>query len=281
MFNFVPRSYLPYRKEQKIINTWHGNPIKKVGKYAMHYNAEPYLIPTAYISHSEYYSMEILRDSFNYTGKILNIGAPRNDIFFSGDVEKEKKRISILNRLHLQNKKILLYAPTFRGDFNNSDFYLDSDNVIKELNSKFGGEWIILNRLHPMLSSSIKTDNSNEYDVSGYPDMQELLLVSDILITDYSSSIWDFTLQRKPAFIYAKDINTYEKNRGFYMDINKLPYPLATNEIELVELIREFSIDKYLNDLNSYFINVNSYEEGNSCKKILEYINEGDEKNEI
>lgn len=270
--NFVPRSYIPYRKKQVIINTWHGNPVKKVGKYAYRYNKESYKIATCFTSHSQFYTDEVLRDSFEYDGNVLKCGAPRNDIFFNNEREEIKK--SIMEKMHITNKRIILYAPTFRGDYEAEKSNIDARMIKQVLEEKFGGEWMVLYRLHPMVASQKKDKiMSFEKDVSDYSDMQDLLLISDILITDYSSSMWDFSLQRKPVFLYAPDINEYKENRGLYFSLDTLPYICCSSNEQLRTAIQEFDKDKYLVDLESYYTRVNNYEYGKSCETIIDYIN--------
>lgn len=269
--NFVPRSILPYRKEQIIINTWHGNPVKKVGKYAIHYNPEAYRNATCFLSHSEKYTNDVIRDSFEYEGHVLNCGVPRNDIFFKSG--KDSVISKIKDSLCIRGEKIALYAPTFRGDFSAEDNELDYNGLYDSLVRKFGGDWIILYRLHPMVIQARLMDGiDNALDVSKYPDMQDLLLISDILITDYSSSMWDYCLQRKPVFLFVPDIDSYEMDRGLYCSLYDLPYPVCKSNKELSEKISLFNRETYINNLNNYLNMVKCYEEGKACEKINEFV---------
>lgn len=270
LFNTTPRSYLPYRKEQYIVETWHGYPFKKVGKYAIRYNKKVYSIPTVYSSHSDFYEKNVINDSFEYYGRILNCGSPRNDIFFDDDCDELKSQIKA--RLNVQNKKIAIYAPTFRGDFTIGNIGLDFDNVKTALESRFGGEWIVLFRYHPMAIAQLgeKYEKASPNDVSFYADMQELLLVADVLISDYSGSIWDFSLQRKPVFLFTPDLDEYSSDRGLYYPHEKLPYPIARDEAQTIEAIGEFDVQIYLNKLEEYFLKMGCHENGTSCKTILQ-----------
>lgn len=271
--NFVPRAGLPYRKEQIIINTWHGNPIKKVGRYAMHYNSEAYQTATCFLSHSERYTNDIVRDSFEYYGEVLNCGVPRNDLFFMDTADHNKNRIKRF--LGIGNCKIALYAPTFRGDFSPEEDVIDYKLLHEALVKRFGGDWIILYRLHPMVA---KSNNSKSVgylkDASDYPDMQELLLISDVLLTDYSSSMWDYSLQRKPVFLFAPDAEKYEGDRGLYYPLSELPYPVCLTNEQLYISVTSFDNEKYADQLEKYFNDCVCYENGNSCEEIMRYIHQ-------
>ena len=260
-------NYIPYRKKQILINTWHGNGIKKLYKKL---NSNYFKNTTCFTSYSKKYTEIKLKNSFNYYGEILPIGAPKNDIFFS----KNKCEIikNIKEKLGLTDKKIALYAPTFRNLFEETKDSLDFIRLKENLEKKFGNEWVVLYRVHPSLVDKYKTE-TNVIDVSTYNDMQELLLISDILITDYSSSVWDFGLQRKPILIYAPDIDEYQKNdRGFIIPINKWPYPIAKSDDELENNINKFNIDDFRIKLDKYYEESGSYEEGTACKNLIKYI---------
>ena len=160
------------------------------------------------------------------------------------------------------NVNILLYAPTFRKNnvFNESFdsmqvYNLDWERVLKEVQDKFGGEWIGLIRLHPNiadLKNNLVLPNT-VMDATSYPDMQELLMISDCLITDYSSCVFDFGMVGKKAFLYALDLKDYQKDRDFYFKHGELPFPLTQSTEELISCIRNFDSDKYNDKLQAFF----------------------------
>lgn len=268
--NLTPRSYIPFRKKQIIINTWHGYPMKKVGKYALRYNQSAYEIASCFPSHSEEYTEMVLKDSFDYDRDIICCGVPRNDIFFTTD--KEIKRKKIKDAIGVSGK-IALFAPTFRGDYEYEESEMDIGRLQDSLERKTGEKWTILFRLHPQLVGRFSSFFFNIMDVSEYPDMQELLLISDILITDYSSCAWDFSQQRKPVFLFTTDLKKYSDNRGLYFPLERLPYPLAEDNDELEHNIMEFDYDIYKIRLEKYFKRVYNYESGRSCQSLLNYVN--------
>lgn len=277
IYNINPPSYIPFRKNQLLINTWHGFGIKVTGKYAPHFNKKQFNESNCFISQAEFYTNKVLKDSFEYTGEILNTGAPRNDVFFSN---KSKKLANKVKKMYnVMDKNIILYAPTFREDFKLYIPSIDFAKILVNVEQRFGGEWIVFLRLHPMLIEKINLNNKNIVDVSKHDDMQELLCASDILISDYSSTIWDFALQKRPIFIYADDLEKYEKSRGFYYNIDDAPYPVAKNNDELCNNIKKFNYDNYLYRLEKFSNKVGSYENGQACKKVYEYIKQKVNKN--
>ena len=173
--------------------------------------------------------------------------------------------------------KVVLYAPTYRGT---PGFDKESNNKFKELDfqplkealvQRFSGSWEVLYRAHYYMASGRNGDGS-VMDVSYYDDMQELLLVTDVLITDFSSSMWDFSLMYKPCFLYAPDIDTYDIERGFYTSPYSWPFPLAKSNQELASKIIGFDENKYAADVNRHFDELGSYENKDACAKVWKAI---------
>ncbi len=247
----LPR-VVSFRKDQRKINTWHGTAFK--GDNNSHGN--DYNRFDLFLSENELTCGALRnKNSFNYKGKIYKIGMPRNDILINdnkGMISEIKKKIGLR-----ANQKMLLYAPTFRETKGSAPFHIDFENLKKSLQKRFGGEWVIAFRYHHMQEG--RPDVKKSIDLSSYSDMQELLLVADVLITDYSSSMWDFSLKTKennlsPVFLYAEDYEQYvSKERGsFFYPYEKLPFPMAKNSRELVTCIEQFDEKSYLNAVESY-----------------------------
>ncbi|MDY3057060.1 MAG: CDP-glycerol glycerophosphotransferase family protein [Mediterraneibacter faecis] len=242
----LPR-IVTFKSKQKTINTWHGTAFKgDKNKYGNDYNRFKY-----FIAENELTS-EVFRkkDSFNYQGEIKKIGMPRNDIL----INQDKNRImSVREKIGVSRSiNILLYAPTFREDIDNAPFNIDFERLIESLQKKNDEKWIVLFRYHHMQKGRINLKDS--IDVTTYPDMQELLLVSDILITDYSSCMWDFSLMNKPVFLYAEDIEKYilQERGEFYYPIEKLPFAISKNNEELNENILKFDTQIYKDNISKY-----------------------------
>ena len=161
------------------------------------------------------FSDQIFKRAFWYDGPILKSGTPRTDIFYAKDMDSIVS--SIKKRLDIQESLgIILYAPTFRKGDNLRSYNLDFDALINNISALSRKEWVVLGRLHPHLSkySSTILEGNHIIDVTSYDDIQELLLISDILITDYSSLMFDFAETRRPCFLYAPDLMDYQKKIG-------------------------------------------------------------------
>lgn len=237
-------SILPKRTGQYVINTWHGGgAYKGVGlkrkdtsetldKNMLRKNERI----SIYLSSSKVFSQMTLRESFQYNGKIMECGMPRNDLLIKND---ENKKNIIKEKLGINKKTgIVIYAPTFRHDLKYK-YMLDYEKTLNALKNRFGKEWIMLIRTHYYLQSE-KIESSRVKNVSDYPDMQELLLISDVLITDYSSSIWDFSLMEKPCFLFMPDYNEYIDEREFYTPIQDWPYSASFSMEDLEDKIIKY-----------------------------------------
>lgn len=270
-------SILPIRKNQVVINTWHGGgAYKRVGVNRVDgnsFNTKNVIYKNrrvdVYLSSSEYFSQTTLRESFKFDGKILNTGMPRNDLLVQND---DTKIASIKKKLNLDNKKIIIVAPTFRSKDQHDFHALDYKALLNSLSSRFGDEWVVLYRSH--YYEDVENENNESIvDVSTYPDMQELLLISDILLTDFSSSMWDFSLMYKPVFLMSTDLEKYQATeRDFYMPINKWPFSFANNFEELISTINEFTTDGYLAKVKDHHTELVSYDLGNASKQVCEFL---------
>ena len=268
------------RKNQLFIQTWHGSyglkkvygdipeKITSIDKKTMRYNSK---ITDLMISNSCQTS-EIYRRAFWYKGEILECGSPRNDIFFENE-EKYKEKVS--SYFKIQGKKIALYAPTFRNNFATDVFKLDYVKLKTNLEKKYGGEWVVLVRLHPNNiadADTFMTYNDEIINATGYSVMQELLVASDVLITDYSSCMFDFVTTGKKCFLYATDVEEYRKERDYYFDLNELPFPLAENNDEMEYNILNFDEIEYKKGLEKLFKQVGLCESGIASGQVVDYI---------
>ncbi|EOU1115908.1 CDP-glycerol glycerophosphotransferase family protein [Clostridium perfringens] len=214
-------------------------------------------------------STNIFKRAFWYDGEIFEYGTPRNDILIKNKNElnniiKEKLNIG-------SNKKIILYAPTFRKNNDLSIYNISYSKIIYKLKEKFGGDWIFLVKLHPhlILKSKDLVWGDEILDVTAYDDIQELLSISDILISDYSSLIFDFALTKKPCFLYVPDIDQYIKNdRNLYFNIDELPFIKTKNNEELEYEIYNFNNEDYKVKLGSFSNKIGNFELGICCEKL-------------
>ena len=127
-----------------------------------------------------------------------------------------------------------------------------------------------------MRKESVNFLDSNTYliDVTKYPDIQELMLIADIGITDYSSWIYDYVLTRKPGFIFAEDIEEYNTERGFYYKLETTPFAIARNNEELFDCIMNFDLSIYQNKVDKFLSNKGCIEDGKASYRVVEKIKE-------
>lgn len=264
------------RKHQFYIQTWHGGVgLKKVEQAAQDTLPKKYIIGAkndskmidAAISNSKYRT-DIYKNSFWYTGKVYEYGSPRNDIYFRKNLT-DKIREKIRNYYSIDDdKKILLFAPTFRSDKKFNYLSFNIEQLLKELNY----EYVLFVRMHADTKISIDINNSNVIDVSSYPDVNELMIASDMAISDYSSLIFDYIYTKKPIYLYAPDYDTYIKERGFLVDYNSLPFPICFNKSKLIESIKnnEFNLKK--KDIQKFISNKRIVDDGNASRRVVSMI---------
>ncbi len=241
--------YIKKRKNQYYIQLWHGGfALKKIEGDCRDYLGETYIkrakkdssMTDLYVSNSTYCT-RLYRRAFWFSGEIAEWGSPRMDLLLS--INKEKLKNHIKSSLGIEKtKKLVLYAPTYRSSEDLSVYRLDYDVLCMELSKRFGGEFAAIERLHPLVrEQSARLKKQERYiDASTYKDMYELMMISDVLITDYSNTMFEFALMNRPVFLYAKDYRNYNTERGFYFDFPALPFPIAYKQSELIEKIRSY-----------------------------------------
>lgn len=267
---------MPKKENQVYINTWHGSlGIKKLGgddfwmSKAKRCNAV-----TDYLVTNSKFEEDVFKNSFWKDGKFLKYGHARNDLLL--DAHK-KAQLDENTRIALglsKGTKIALYAPTFRDNGDTTAIQVNYPVLKKALEEKFGGNWEILMRLHFKNRSLALFNNPYPFvhDVTMYPEMQELLSIADIGITDYSSWAYDFLLTEKPLFILAKDIDMFNNLRGFYYHLDETPFPIAVTDSELIENIKDFNDADYRKKSLAFLEGKGCYEEGKAAKKIADKI---------
>ncbi len=275
---------IPIRRSQILINTWHGGgAYKKVGrdlKREMNGFGNVYWVLSAkqttfFLSSSRKFS-EVIHSSHGIPySKMIKSGMPRNDLFFKREYQLGLNRDKFKQGLGINNTtRLVLYAPTYRGkvgDIEKTPYkLLDVRLLLKTLTQKFGGEWELLYRGHYF--NDILLQKNFGIDVSSYPDMQELLLMADVLITDYSSSIWDFSFTNKPAFLFTPDIESYVESRDFYTSIDEWPYKRACDNQELCTAISNYDFAEQLQNNKKHHKNLESYEIGKATEEIVNLI---------
>ncbi|MEV0168326.1 CDP-glycerol glycerophosphotransferase family protein [Nonomuraea fuscirosea] len=249
--HIITNSFLPVwfraREDQVVVQTWHGTPAKLIGGDQSHMKRDPR--PPIWhrqvaevrgwdllLSQSPW-ATPVLRKAFGYKGEILESGLPRNDVLNSPD--RDALTAAVRERLGLaEGKRVVLYAPTWR-DYDRKNAMVKLD--LAKAREALGADHEILVRAHPMQAAPAVPDIAR--DVTTYPDIADLLLVADVLVTDYSSVMFDFAATGKPIVLYGYDLAKYSSKRGLYIDLpEQAPGPLLSTSADVVDALR--SIDE-------------------------------------
>lgn len=233
------RKRLRKRRYQTVLQTWHGTMLKKLALSRVRLGLRPAIATLRergrwdILLAQNPYSRGIFRRAYAFTGSVWEEGYPRNDVLLTGNSAAIRDRLGISSGV-----TVLLYAPTWRDDRPDHVDHLDVARFAELL----GDEYVTLIRGHSRtLLPGEDVRAPNVLDVTGYPDVSELFLVADALITDYSSVMFDFTVTGKPVYFFTPDLNHYrEKLRGFYFDLIPVaPGPVVTTVAELAALVRD------------------------------------------
>ncbi|WP_163117107.1 glycosyltransferase [Bacillus subtilis] len=279
-------TYFQKKDEQIYINTWHGTPLKTLGKdmegpIGQHKNIQRNFLHSDYILSPNKFTSEKLIDSHDleglYNGEIIEEGYPRMDLTFNTD--KEELRKTLENIIELDpHKKIILYAPTWRGEVGSvSNINEELFNHISALNEKIPDDYQLILKVHTLLFKYIKHDEQlMNKCIPDCIDTNELLSLVDILITDYSSIFFDYMATNKPILYFMYDKEQYLKKRGMYLDVNTLAGPICKTTDELAKCIKEIESvqDRYQSvyqEMNEVYIK----RVGDSTQKIVDIIFKG------
>lgn len=275
--------YIYKKPEQFYLQTWHGGlALKKIEMDALDSYPEQasYLaerkhdnnIVNAYVSNSDFCT-NMYRDAFRYTGDIWETGYPRNDILIKGNQATYRQKVCDYFSIP-ENAYIVMYAPTYRKDKSLTAFDIDFNLLRQTLEKRFKRPCYILYRLHPNIAD--KNDlieyTITDLNASKYDDIQELMVAADMLITDYSSVMFEFSYQQKPCLLYASDLDDYMADRSFYFDYHTLPYPMARNNQQLQELIDKFDLAAYQSQVQAFFKQVGLFEPGNASERVVDRL---------
>ena len=289
IFNFrAPDRYEP-KADQVYVQCWHGTPLKRLGyditcsgnvmnsvseireKYRSDAERFDYMTSCCSFVTDKFISAWNLKE----TGRedaVLETGYPRNDRlakYSVKDMEKVKKELGLP-----EDRKIILYAPTWRDDQHDADIGYVYDNPVDfdYLREELSDEYVILFRAHYLVANSFdfKSYDGFVYDVSGYDDINDLYIAADILITDYSSVFFDYALLERPMYFYMYDMESYATElRGFYINTDTLPGPIVKTEQELVEAIK---LDKGKTNLEEFNREYNTMNDGKASQRLAEAL---------
>lgn len=273
-------------KKQLFIQTWHGDRAFKKVLYAAENHNPNVVISESHPGYCDYaiagskYGENQYRTAFKYGGTVLLNGTPRNDILVNATeetIQEYRKRIAD------NDCKLLLYAPTLRDvSIKNKDAIqkidtLDISKTLDFLEKKDECKWMCLLRAHPAVAklSGANMQDERIVDVSSYEDMSHLLLVSDMLITDYSSCAGDFALMERPLILFHSDIEEYTKtSRTFYFSVDESPYFIAKTQSELEDIISgldEINIKNNCREILNFY---DTTESGKASETVANIIND-------
>lgn len=262
------------RDGQCYIQTWHGSgPLKKI-------EFDEKNLPVSYLELCEKnagmedimvspsgFNSDQYRRAFHFHGEIMECGYPRNDIFWRDNSFGEE----IKHRFSLKPGELMvLYAPTFRDFRRKEGDMLDMERAGKAIEKRFGKACRFFVRLHPSDREAAQSVFAlgECIDVTSYGDIQELLAAADVLITDYSSVMWDFSLSGKPVFLFHPDLDRYEKERGYYLTFDKMPYVEAFDNEDLCRKIESFEKEKYQKAVQAFLKEYRTFDRGTAARAV-------------
>lgn len=277
--------YFIKRPEQVYIQTWHGTPLKTLGKkmrlgIESMYNVQHNFLQADYITFPNDFTRDVMMEDYNlnelYTGKVVMAGYPRNEIFFNEEDGKALKK-----KLGLENKTVYAYMPTWRGtsnhDINTSAYESKVKEIFKLLDKKLSDNQVFYVNFHPILKDSISLKKYKH--IKPFPkgvDNYSFLNCADALVTDYSSVFFDYSITKKPIILFMYDYEEYMRDRGMYMDVASLPFRQIYDEKELARVLssESFMSDSY--EDTEYFKTFFKYDSPDISKKLLKLLFTGD-----
>ncbi|MCZ2258655.1 CDP-glycerol glycerophosphotransferase family protein [Sporosarcina sp. G11-34] len=282
--------WMPKPRGTVYLQTWHGTPLKKLGldieeihmpgtkteQYRQNIISESE--NWSFLTSPNKYSSNIFERAFGFNGEIIESGYPRNDILYTAE---KSHVVGIKKKLEIpSNKKVMLYAPTWRDDdfYEQGKYKFEFQFEIEKMKERFGSEFVLLTRMHYLIAESFNFEVYGDFvkDVSSYPDIAELYLISDLLITDYSSVFFDYANLNRPIIFYMYDLEDYrDRLRGFYFDIERdAPGPIVDSEEELFNAIEYASKNGHVSTeaFNSFYERFCYLEDGNSTKRVVDRL---------
>lgn len=290
--SYVP--WFPFRKEQYVINTWHGGGAYK--KVAMETGKDNWAARrmasfcannmNLFVASCRVQEEQMIRQTYRYQGEVMRCGTPRNDFLVRQETDEANRKVREKYDISMDTK-IILYAPTYR--YGEVPVRIFCDTLVMSLELQTEERWVFLNRYHRYQDAdmNVRVAGRRKIDVMDYPDMQELLAAADVLITDYSSSVWDYGFLYRPCILYVPDIDEYMQNTGFYVDVDDWPFEQTITEDQVIQEIRRLKpgtedYTDYVEQINRHYEQLGSYESGHAtetiCNRIMEVMHGTDEK---
>lgn len=293
--NYRVADHIYPKADQIYVQCWHGTPLKRLGydivnsdnalnstdeirfKYKVDAAKFSYILSPSKFASEKFISAWNLK-AIGKENCVIEQGYPRNDELFNA---KEDDKLRIKKALGIENvdKKIIFYAPTWRDNQHDSKIgYVYKTEVdFDKLRDALGDEYIILFRAHYLVANSFDFEKYSGfvYDVSKYDDINDLYIVSDLLVTDYSSVFFDYANLRRPMIFYMYDFEEYKNEmRDFYFDISELPGPIVKDEDSLIDAIN--SLEDYQKEYGRKYIafhdKFNYLDDGHASQRVAEKV---------
>lgn len=272
---------LKKKPSQKLIYIPHGQPGAKCAEGDAIISDEYIQISKAHSAMTDVfvsmgtYHTQVLKDTFWVPehAKIWECGFPRNDQYYRETTDKQKE---LRKKLNIPDGyRIILYAPTFRDNNTTKAYDLDLHGVLDALKKKTGDKWMMFITLHPnfiWFKKPIYSFDECVWDMSGYTDIHELMLIVDVVVTDYSSVSLDFSNTRRPVFLYASDIDEYKQMRGLKDMYFQFPFALCRTNKEIQKAIMDFNEQDYKKKLEAFYKKYGSVDDGHAAKRFVKNL---------
>jgi CDP-glycerol glycerophosphotransferase len=257
------------RRGQTVLQTWHGTPLKQLALDRPGVGLRTSLATRRERSHwsimlaQNQFSADVFRSAYAFSGPIWLEGYPRDDILSAGDGAAVRKRLGIA-----KTAKVVLYTPTWRDDRPGKVDHLN----VAHFEQALGAGYVTLIRGHSRsLQPGAEVLADGVLDVTSYPDISELFLVADVLITDYSSVMFDFSVTGKPIYFFTPDLAHYRDDlRGFYFDLlAQAPGPVLSNPAELVTAIRTPAPAEFAERYEAWRAKYNAQDDGGAGERVV------------
>ena len=269
-------AYYIKRNEQIYLNTWHGTPLKTLGKSTTNdfhdiANLQKNFVVADYLLYPNEYTMEHMKEDYMLNNisnnKIVLCGYPRNEIFFEKNRRKELKKI-----LQLDNMEVIAYMPTWRGNvrkIQGKEQLKEIKGYLKYIDEQLNENQIMFVNFHPFVKDKI---DFNDYEkIFSFPSQYEtydFLNISDMLITDYSSVLFDYAITKNKIILFTYDEEEYLRDRGLYLDLKQLPFKKVTTVENLMLEINKTNSIEFKEFINQFC----KYERKNNSKLICDFI---------
>ena len=289
---WVSNSRLPLKLNKRegnvYLQTWHGTPLKKLvfdmnDIYSANPNYKKHFFNQSrrwdYLISPNQYSSDIFRSAFKYEKEMLEFGYPRNDVLYQNDNEEYISNLK--EKLDIpREKKVILYAPTWRDDefYEPGKYKFALQMDLKKMREQLGDEYVVLLRMHYFIADEIDTEGLDGfvYNFSKYDDIAELYLISDLLITDYSSVFFDYANLKRPILFFTYDLEKYRDTlRGFYIDIEtEVPGPLVKTTDEIIDAVTNIEQVKaqYQDIYDDFYAKYCRWDDGKAAENVVKTV---------